>query len=51
MMLTFHKNTALIERNIPFGYVEVHYPEQLNVSDFRALVETELAALREKYAD
>ena len=47
----FVKHPALSERNIPFGYVEVHYPEQLCVSDFRTLVETELSALREKYLD
>lgn len=50
-MLTFQKDADLIRRNIPFGYVEVWYPAQLNTAAFRTLVESELAALRESYAD
>lgn len=50
-MLTFEKSSALSQRNFPFGYVEVQYPQQLCTADFRALVDAELAALRERYAD
>lgn len=50
-MLQFIKDASSRERNIPFGYVEVWYPEILRCDDFRALVETELSTLREKYAD
>ena len=50
-MLVFHRNSDLLNRNIPFGYVEVRYPEQLHTADFRALAERELSSLREKYQE
>ena len=52
-MIQFTKDVALGDRNIPFGFVEVQYPErnQLNISAFRALVDFELNDLRKKYAD
>ena len=50
-MVQFYKDYSLSDLNFPFGYVEVHFPEDLCVNEFRALVETELAALREKYVD
>lgn len=50
-MLEFQKTADLIDRNIPFGYVVVQYPALLHVAAFRALVEEELFALREKYAE
>lgn len=52
-MIQFTKDVALVDRNIPFGFVEVQYPErnQLNISAFRALVDFELNDLRKKYAD
>lgn len=52
-MIRFTKEAALTERNIPFGYVEVWYPErsQLNISGFRMLVQEELERLRQSYAE
>lgn len=51
-MLQIVKEPALLERNFPFGMVEVVFPETgLREEAFRALVDSELAALREKYAD
>ena len=50
-MLSFVKEKTLTERKIPFGIVEVWYPETLHVEEFRQLVDSELASLRVKYAD
>lgn len=52
-MLTVEKEGLLAERNIPFGLVEVWYPEPgtWDAAALRALEEAELAALREQYAD
>lgn len=52
-MLQMIKEPALAEKNIPLGVVEVYFPERekLLESDFRTLVETELASLREKFKD
>lgn len=50
-MLAFQKTPDLIRRNIPFGYVEVRYPDRLCVPEFRALVEEELAGLKETYRE
>jgi len=50
-MVQFTKEAALIERNIPFGVVEVWYPDQLCVDDFHRLVEEELSVLRETYME
>ena len=50
-MLSFVKEKRLTERKIPFGVVEVRYPETLRVEEFRQLVDSELASLRVKYAD
>ena len=51
MMLQIVKEAALREKNIPFGAVEVVYPEgALREADFRALAERELVSLKEKYA-
>lgn len=49
-MLDFVTDPSLNQRDIPFGYVVVSYPEQLQIAQFRALVEQELAGLREKYS-
>ena len=51
MMLRFEKDSVTAQRNIPFGYVEVRYPENLNTDAFRELVREELSALNEKYED
>lgn len=47
------KEAALAERNIPFGFVEVRYPdrEEWRVEAFRTLVAQELAVLRDRYAE
>ena len=50
-MLSFVKEKTLTERKIPFGIVEVWYPETLHVEEFRQLVDSELASLRVKYSD
>lgn len=52
-MLTFIKEQALQDRNMPFGALEVQYPDRAawDEAAFRALAERELAALRERYAD
>ena len=52
-MIQFTKDPVLIERKIPFGYVEVWYPDRgaLNISGFCALVESELDQLRQNYTD
>ncbi len=52
-MIRFAKDPVLTERNIPFGYVEVWYPErdQLNVAAFRTLVQEELDRLRQMYTE
>jgi len=49
-MIQFVQDASLNGRNIPFGYVEVQYPQQLQTADFRRLVEREIALLKEKYA-
>lgn len=48
-MLQFIKEPVLSERNIPFGVVEVRYPEVLQVDDFRRLVNSELTALSRSF--
>jgi len=50
-MLQIIKEPALAEKNIPFGVVEVRFPENESLREdaFRALVEKELAALEGKY--
>ena len=52
-MIQFTKDPGLIERNIPFGYVNVRYPsrEQLHIADFRNLVIAELTSLKEMYPE
>ncbi|MDO4316103.1 MAG: hypothetical protein Q4C45_10010 [Oscillospiraceae bacterium] len=52
-MLALEKEDTLFARNIPFGLVEVWYPDsaEWDVEALRALEETELAALRERCAD
>lgn len=52
-MLTVKKEGPLAERKIPFGLVEVWYPDSAawDAEALRALEETELAGLRERYAD
>jgi len=49
-MIRFSQDASLGGRGIPFGYVEVQYPRQLDTMAFRSLVESELKGLREKYA-
>ena len=50
-MIVFKIDPVVAQRNIPFGYVEVWYPETLQTAAFRQLVENELDALKEKYHD
>ena len=50
-MLQFKKDSVLEERKIPFGFVEVWYPEQLQLEAFRSLVEEELYQLRQQYIE
>jgi len=48
-MIQFFKDAALTERNIPFGFVEVYYPQEINSDNFRLLVNSEITALVERY--
>ena len=50
-MPVFKIDSVVTQRNIPFGYVEVRYPETLHTAAFRQLVEEEISALKEKYRD
>ena len=50
-MLQFKKDSVLEERKIPFGFVEVWYPEQLQLEAFRSLVEEELYQLHQQYPE
>lgn len=51
-MLNVKKNAALVEQNIPFGLLEVWYPnrEEWHEADFQASVKQELAALKARYS-
>ena len=51
-MLNIRKDPALTQRGIPFGLVEVRYPDPAawRAEDFYALAETELAGLKERFA-
>lgn len=50
-MLNINKDPVLSERNIPFGLLDVRYPEPAHwdVPAFRALVQRELSALRSQF--
>ena len=51
-MLEICKDASYSERNIPLGVLEVSYPENgFDRDALHALIERELAALRDKYAD
>ena len=52
-MLNIKKSMSVVEKNIPFGYVEVHYParEEWNEGQFRAFVEEKICELKKKYAE
>lgn len=52
-MLEIRKTDELSARNIPFGVVEVRYPErgEWQTDAFRELAERELEQTREKYTD
>ena len=50
-MPVFKIDPVVSQRNIPFGYVEVWYPETLQTASFRQLVENELSALKERYCN
>ena len=51
-MFEIRKDASFSERNIPLGVLEVSYPENGFVRDaLHALIERELAALCDKYAD
>ena len=51
-MLEIRKDASFSERNIPLGVLEVSYPEDgFDRDALHALIERELAALRDKYAD
>lgn len=50
-MLTFRKDPTVSLRNIPFGCVEVFYPENLDTFQFRLLVQEELAVLTHRYPE
>ena len=51
-MLSIARHTSLNDINIPFGIVEVHYPEPNRwcQADFRALVQQELTNCRQRFA-
>ena len=50
-MVNFIKNASIADNAFPFGAVEVNFPpeERWNRAAFRALVESEIALLKEKY--
>ena len=48
-MVSFQKDASLQDKNFPFGYVEVQYPRELQVENFRSLVREELSCLAEYY--
>lgn len=50
-MVNFEKAESLTEMNIPFGCLEVWYPQNLQTDAFRNLVESELEMLRQRYAE
>ena len=52
-MLQISKDASLLGMNFPFGLVDVTFPadEELREGEFRALVERELASLRDRFAD
>ena len=51
-MFEIRKDASFSERNIPLGVLEVSYPENgFDRDALHALIERELAALRDKYAD
>ena len=52
-MLNIKKDISLADKNFPFGVALVTFPpkEKWNETAFRNLVETEIAQLKEKYAD
>ena len=51
-MLEIRKDASFSERNIPLGVLEVSYPENgFDRDALHSLIERELAALRERYAD
>ena len=51
-MFEIRKDASFSERNIPLGVLEVSYPENgFDRDALHALIERELAALRERYAD
>lgn len=51
-MFEIRKDASFSERNIPLGVLEVSYPENgFDRDALHTLIERELAALRERYAD
>lgn len=51
-MFEIRKDASFSERNIPLGVLEVSYPENgFDQDALHTLIERELAALRERYAD
>ena len=51
-MFEIRKDASFSERNIPLGVLEVSYPENgFDRDALHSLIERELAALRERYAD
>ena len=49
--MIFEKDASLIEREIPYAYLEVRYPEQLDPTAFYAKADEVIAELKEEYAD
>ena len=52
-MLNFKKDISLADKNFHFGVAQVTFPpkEKWNETAFRALIHSEIAQLKEKYAD
>ena len=49
-MLQFRMDPSLSDCRIPFGCVEVYYPEKLDTASFRMLVDMELSSLQKEYS-
>lgn len=48
-MALIQKDVSLNDKNFPFGFVEVQYPQELQEENFRSLVRDELFCLSEVY--
>lgn len=52
-MINITKQPQLAQKNMPLGIVQVKYPpkDSWQTKNFRALIDAEIASLKEKYAD